>query len=61
MQTDPMIAEKTNFAPFYLGQLHPIVWGLTSLRESESVCSPSRLKRAVSFLFDAPPHSSNQE
>jgi SSS family solute:Na+ symporter/sodium/pantothenate symporter len=58
MQTDPMIAEKTNFAPYYLAQMHPIVWGLAaSLIAGVGVSlfttppEPSR----VSFLFDAQP------
>lgn len=56
MQVDPMIAEKTNFAPYYLGQMHPIVWGLAaSLVAGVGVSlftDPPEAER-VSRLFDA--------
>jgi SSS family solute:Na+ symporter/sodium/pantothenate symporter len=56
MKFDPMIAEKTNFAPFYLGQMHPIVWGLAAscvagITVSLFTTPPDRER--VSHLFDA--------
>jgi len=56
-QVDPMIAERTSFAPYYLGQLHPIVWGLAAsllAGVAISFCTRPPDARLVARLFDAP-------